>query len=492
MFGFVGTRRWVYDQHIWGRFQRLRVWTFLGLHLILFGLPWLKVAGNPALLFDLPHRQLYAFGAIFTPKDTLLLMLLAMFLAFSLFFFTALFGRLWCGYACPQTVLLDSWVRPVERWLEGEFTTRRRRDAGPWSRDKLWRKLTKWGVFALAAFAVAMSFMGFFVPATLLWTGGASGTAYWLVAIFTAVWFLDFTWFREQFCNYLCPYARFQSVMVDDRTLTISYDMARGEPRGGKQARVEGRCIECDKCVNVCPQGIDIRDGFQLECIGCARCIDACHDVMGRFGHESLVRYGSLAQLSYAATGAGASADGRGPVAVPTLGDAAEAAATGRTPPGPPLSPPSMRRRTRVRPRVVVYSLLLLGLLAAMAGIVSTRVPFDAGIARAPGSLFTVDDDGYVRNTFLVRIANNAAGATGETLAFRFSVEGLPAGAEVMAQELSLRSTESRIVPLVVRMPTAAAGARTLRMKLHVVAPTGERVLDMTFKSGGAEHGDGG
>jgi cytochrome c oxidase accessory protein FixG len=468
MFGFVGTRRWVYDQHIDGRFQRLRRWTFIGLHLILFGMPWLVVRGNPALLFDLPQRKLFAFGAIFTPKDTLLLMLLMMFLAFSLFFFTALFGRLWCGYACPQTVLLDSWVRPVERWLEGEHTTRRRRDAGSWSWDRVWRKAAKWSFFALAASVVAMSFMGFFVPARSLWTGQASGTAYSLVAIFTTVWFLDFAWFREQFCNYLCPYARFQSVMMDEQTLTIVYDAERGEPRGGKAAKGEGRCVACDKCVNVCPQGIDIRDGFQLECIGCACCIDACDSVMSKFGHPSLVQYGSLAQLTYQPS---------------ATGDPAGAAAR------PTLTPPSTRRRLQARPRVVAYSILLLALLGAMTTIVWTRVPFDAGIARAPGSLFTVDDDGYVRNTFLLRIANKAAGSAEETLAFRFSVDGLPLGAEVVAQEVSLHSTESRVVPLVVRMPSSAARVRTLPMKVHVVAPTGERVLDMTFKSGGADHG---
>jgi cytochrome c oxidase accessory protein FixG len=463
MFGFVGTRRWVYDREIDGTFQRLRRWTFLGLHGILFGLPWLRVDGNPALLFDLPQRKLFAFGAVFTPKDTLLLALLAMFLAFALFFFTALFGRLWCGYACPQTVLLDSWVRPLERWIEGGHMMRRRRDEGGWVWDKIWRKAAKWSVFALAAFVVSMSFMGFFVPATALWSGAADSTAYALVAIFTAVWFLDFAWFREQFCNFLCPYARFQSVMVDDRTLTIAYDAVRGEPRGGKGAGPEGRCIDCKKCVTVCPQGIDIRDGFQLECIGCARCIDACESVMSNFEQPTLVRYGSLVQLAYE----------RG----------VEARAAGEA---PRLAPPSTRRRRLGRPRarVVAYSLLLAVLLGAMGSIVTTRVPFDAGIARAPGSLFTVDDDGYVRNTFLVRVANKAAGEGDATTAFRFTVEGLPAGAHVVAQEVTLQATESRVVPLVVRMPVGAARARTLPMKLHVASPSGERVLEMTFKSG--------
>jgi cytochrome c oxidase accessory protein FixG len=446
MFGFAGTRRWVHVQHITGKFQSLRRRTFLVLHLILFGLPWVRVAGNPALLFDLPGRRLYAFGATFTASDTILLLLVLLFLAFSLFFFTALFGRLWCGYACPQTVFLDAWVHPIERWIEGERTTRMRREMGPWTPDRVWRRAAKWSLFALAAFVVSMSFMSFFVPARELWTLAASPTAYSLVAIFTGVWFLDFTWFREQFCNFLCPYARFQSVMVDDQTLIVGYDHLRGEPRGGKAARDEGRCIDCNKCVVVCPTGIDIRGGFQLECIGCARCVDACTDVMGRFGHESLIGYGSLATLA--------------------------------------------RRRTRFwRPRTVAYAALLAALVTGLSALLAVRVPFDVSVARAPGTLYTVDDDGYVRNTYLLRISNNLPG---DAVSFNVAVEGI-AGAIVATPGFELESTEGRIVPLVVRVPReSAASARTLPMQVKISSSrAGERVLKTTFKTAGADHRDG-
>jgi cytochrome c oxidase accessory protein FixG len=439
MLGFAGTRNWVYVQHITGRFQRLRRWTFVGLHVVLFGLPWLTISGNPALLFDLPGRRLYAFGATFTASDTLLLLIILLFLAFSLFFFTALFGRLWCGYACPQTVLLDAWVHPVERWLEGERTTRIRRDQAGWTWDRLWRKGAKLTLFALAAFVVSMSFMSFFTPARELWTGAAGTASYALVAFFTGVWFLDFTWFREQFCNYLCPYARFQSVMVDDHTLTISYDPRRGEPRGGKTAKVEGRCIDCAKCVVACPTGIDIRNGFQLECIGCARCIDACTDVMGRFGHETLIAYGNLAALQ--------------------------------------------GKRTRlVRPRTIGYAALLAGLSAGLVAALAMRVPFDASVARAPGSTYTVDDDGFVRNTYLLRISNNLPG---EAMAFTIGIEGLE-GAQVTSPALELEATEGRLVPVVVRLPGERATARALRLKMRIGSErAGERVLETTFMTAG-------
>jgi cytochrome c oxidase accessory protein FixG len=439
MLGFKGTRSWVYPQWIDGRYQRIRRWTFAALHVFLFVLPWLSLNGAPMLRFDLEARRLYAFGAMFTATDTILLLLVLLFLAFSLFFFTSLFGRLWCGYGCPQTVLLEAWVRPVERWIEGERTTRVRRDNGPWTWDRARRKLAKWTFFLLAAFVVSMSFMSFFAGARALWTGAAGPIEYSLVAIFTFAWFADFAWFREQFCNFLCPYARFQSVMTDDQTLPVMYDYPRGEPRGGKDAKVEGRCIDCNKCVVVCPQGIDIRNGFQLECVGCAACVDACTSVMTKLGHRTLIDYDTLARVQG-------------------------------------------RPRRVLRPRTIAYAALLATLVATGITLLARRVPFEASVARAPGSLYTVDGDGWVRNTYLLRIANNAP--EDDSVRFQVSVEGL-ADAEVTVTPLALAREEGRMVPLVVRMPPESVHARTLPMRVRIAAPMGERVLDTTFKTGG-------
>ena len=439
MLGFSGTRKWIYPLAVNGRHQRLRRWTFLGLHLVLFLTPWVRIGGHPALLFDLEARRLYAFGAIFTAADTILLLLMLLFLAFSLFFFTSLYGRLWCGYACPQTVFLDAWIRPLERWIEGDRARRQRLDQGGWSFEKVWRKAAKWSVFAAVAFVTAMAFMSFFAGAPELWTGRAGPVEYALVGIFTAGWFLDFVWFREQFCNFLCPYARFQSALTDDETLIISYDARRGEPRGGATARTEGRCIACSKCVAVCPHGIDIRNGFQLECIACAKCVDACEDIMGRLGHESLIRYATLAEDQ------------------------------GRAP-------------RRLRPRTVVYAGLLTGLAAAWVALILDRTPFEAGVSRAPGSLFTLDADGAVRNTYLLRITNNDPAP--DSIPFAVEVQGLP-GAEVVAQDVRLGSTESRTVPLVIRVRQDEAMPRTVPIKVRVRSPSSEMVLDATFKSGG-------
>ncbi|MCG6957526.1 MAG: cytochrome c oxidase accessory protein CcoG [Gemmatimonadetes bacterium] len=441
--GMSGTREWVYPQSIRGTFTTLRRWTFLLLHVALFVAPWITVGGQPLLLIDLPHRRLHLVGAIFTPSDTIFLVLLLLFLAFSLFFFTAIFGRIWCGYACPQTVFLESWIRPLEIWIEGDRTRRKRRDAGPLSWDKAWRKVAKWGLFLGVSFLLGMAMTSLFAGARPLWTGRASATSYAFVAVFTAFWYLDFTWFREQFCIYLCPYARFQSALTDDETLLISYDTERGEPRGTKRGP-EGGCIACRKCVVVCPQGIDIREGFQLECIQCARCVDACESVMGRFEQPTLVRYSSIAVD-----------EGRNP--------------------------------RPFRPRTLVYGGLLTALTAASVVLLLGRVPFEATVNRAPGSLFTVDADGYVRNTYLVKITNNAESSG--PVPYRVAVQGLE-GAEVVIPEVTLAPEESRTVPMVVRLRNGSSLKRTIPFTVKVDSPSAELLLPMTFKTDARVGGD--
>jgi cytochrome c oxidase accessory protein FixG len=435
---FHGTRKWLHVMAVDGRFRRLRRLAAVVLHLILFIPPWISMKGNPLLRFDLEERRLYAFGAIFTGSDTILLLLILLFLAFSLFFFTSLFGRLWCGYACPQTVFLEEWIRPLERWIEGPRGRWIHRDDGPVTLDRGARKAAKWAVFGVAAFIVSMAFMSYFAGARELWTGRAGPVEYTLVGIFTLAWFLDFAWFREQFCNYLCPYARFQSAMTDEQTLLITYDITRGEPRGVPTARDTGACIACQKCVAVCPQGIDIRDGFQLECIACGACMDACDDVLGRLGHPGLIDYTSMAQGQH-------------------------------------------RKTRRLRPRTLIYATLLSGIAAAWITLLVTRVPFEANVNRAPGSLFTMDADGFVRNTYLLELTNNAPG---DSISFHVAVEGVP-GAEVVAQDIRLAESERRTVPLVVRLPSSRTMARTIPIRVRVQTPGAVRILQTTFKTGG-------
>jgi cytochrome c oxidase accessory protein FixG len=439
---FAGNRHWVYAQQITGRFRTLRHRTSIVLQLILFVTPWLRIKGHPALMVDLPARRVYALGAMYTARDTLLLLLILLFLAFALFFFTSLFGRLWCGYACPQTVFLEEWIRPLEHWIEGSRGLQMKRDKGAWDFDRIWRKSAKWSLYALAAVVVSMTLASYFEDARILWTGGGSSAMYAIVGIFAAVWFLDFAWFREQFCNYLCPYARFQSALTDDESLLLVYEIARGEPRGGPDATTTGRCIECSKCVAVCPQGIDIRNGFQLECISCGACIDACDDVLGRLGHQGLIRYDSMAK--------------------------------------------QQGKKVRLlRPRTIAYGGLLTGLAAAAVAVLLARMPFEATFSRAPGSLFTVDADGWLRNTYLMRITNNDP-ALGER-AYSVTIDGLP-GATLTAPDTRLGPAESRTFPVVIRVPPDDDLPRTVPFHVLVSGPDGKLTLNATFKTEAGEN----
>jgi cytochrome c oxidase accessory protein FixG len=439
MLGFNDTREWVYPQSISGYFTTLRHWTFLGLHVILFVIPWINVNGHPLLQFDLPARRFYVTGQILTASDTIFLLLLMLFLAFTLFFVTSLWGRLWCGYACPQTVFLESWIRPIEQWIEGNRLTRMRRNQAGLSFDMVWRKLAKWSAFLAVSVLLSMAMVSYFAGARNLWTGNAGAVSYGFVAALTFLWFWDFTWFREQFCNYLCPYARFQSALTDDESLIIHYDEKRGEPREkGQAAARDGRCIACSKCVVVCPQGIDIRDGFQLECIQCARCIDACTSVMEPLGHETLVRYGTIAEEEG-------------------------------------------RKVRAIRPRTLIYAAILTALVLSTLTLMIGRVPFEASVNRAPGTLFSVDADGYVRNTYLLQITNKSAVA--DSVTYRVLVENLPE-AEVLTSQVRIASTESMTVPLIIRVPVAANVPRTSLMHVRVLSDLGEVVLPTTFKTG--------
>jgi len=439
MLGFTRSREWIYSESVRGKYQSIRRVTFVGLHLIMFLVPWMTWAGHPLFRVDVPTRRTYLVGQIFTASDTLILVLVLLFGAFALFFFTSLFGRLWCGYACPQTVFLESWIRPIELWVEGGRGKRRWRDRKGLTFDLAWRKALKWTLFLAVAFLLAMATMSVFGGARELWTGQGGKVEYALVGVITVVWFWDFTWFREQFCNYLCPYARFQSALTDDETVQIQYDVPRGEPRGGgRDAARDGRCIECKKCVVVCPQGIDIRDGFQLECIGCAKCIDACANVMSELGHETLIDYSSLA------------------------------GSQGKQP-------------RRLRPRTVIYGGMLTGIAAAFVVLVSGRIPFEASVNRSPGTLYTLDADGFVRNTYLLNITNNYPGDT--TVSYSVSVEGLE-GAQVHLPVIQMAPEETRTLPLVVRILATDQLERTIPVQVRIATRVSERLLGTTFKTG--------
>ncbi|MFN9728980.1 MAG: cytochrome c oxidase accessory protein CcoG, partial [Pseudomonadota bacterium] len=305
----------IYPHEVDGRFQRLRKAAVFWLLGMFYLFPWLSWDGRQAVLFDLPARQFHVFGLTFWPQDFIYLSMLLMMAAFALFFFTALAGRLWCGYACPQTVWSETFLW-IERWTEGSRNQRMKLDAAPMSWDKFRRKASKQFLWIAFAAWTGFTFVGFFTPvrelgASLLALEVGPWEGFWML-FYGAATYGNAGYLREQVCKYMCPYARFQGAMFDRNTLVISYDAARGEPRGARKRSADprslglGDCIDCTVCVQVCPTGIDIRNGLQYECIGCAECIDACNYVMGKAGMpKGLIRYSTERALTehYAAKG---------------------------------------------------------------------------------------------------------------------------------------------------------------------------------------------
>lgn len=387
----------IYPRQVHGLFARLRVTALLVLLGLYYGLPWLQWEGRQAVLLDLPERKFHIFGLTFWPQDFFLLAVLLVIAALSLFFFTALAGRLWCGYACPQTVWTEAFLR-MERWFEGDRAKQMKLDKGPWTREKMLRKTGKHTAWALFALFTGLTFVGYFVPITDLVprfltmnTGGWE--TFWILFYSFATWG-NAGFMREQVCIYMCPYARFQSAMFDKDTLIISYDEQRGEPRGARKKGVDpkekglGDCIECTLCVQVCPTGIDIRDGLQYQCIGCSACVDVCDEVMDKMGYpRGLVRYTT------------------------------ENAMQGKP--------------ARVlRPRVLLYGTLLLVLLAGFVYGVANRNPVGIDVIRDRNVLYRETPTGMIENVYTLKITNRA----NETRDFIIEVEGLE-GAELAVLE---------------------------------------------------------
>jgi len=412
---YVSERK-IYPRDVDGRFQRLRiiaVFVLLGMYYLF---PWLQWDGRQAVLFDLAARKFYIFGLAFWPQDFIFLALGLVLAGLSLFFFTAVAGRLWCGYACPQTVWTEVFLW-MERWTEGDRGKRIRLDAAPWSLDKLRRKGAKhilWFVFALWT---GVTFVGFFTPIRGLaedaWPFAWSG---W--EIFWVLFYALATWgnagvLREQVCKYMCPYARFQSAMFDRDTLIITYDERRGEPRGarrkGTHPESQGDCIDCTICVQVCPTGIDIRNGLQYECIACGACIDACDDVMAKVGSPpGLIRYATQNSIE-----------------------------------GKP---------TRVlRPRVLIYGGALLLLVAGIVAGITMRRPLIVDVVRDQ-KLFRETAGGVIENSYTLRIVNKEARAH----RFAFSIESLAPLQLAATPTLEAGPEEVMSVPVTVH---AAAGA---------------------------------
>ncbi|WP_164963733.1 cytochrome c oxidase accessory protein CcoG [Rubrivivax sp. JA1026] len=421
----VQKRQPIHARAVSGRYATWR-WVFVWLtQLFFYGLPWLEIAGRQAVLFDIDAQRFYLFDLVLVPQDLIYLAALLVLSALALFFFTAVAGRLWCGYACPQTVYTSIFMW-IERQFEGDRLARLRLDRAPWSAGKLARrsgKIAAWTVFSLVT---GLTFVGWFtpirelVPATL--QGDIGGwSAFW------ALFYGAFTYgnaglLREQMCKYICPYARFQSAMIDRDSLVIAYDSGRGEPRGARSKKADagalglGSCVDCTLCVQVCPTGIDIRHGLQNECIGCAACIDACDGVMDKMGYaRGLIRYST------------------------------ENAVAGGW---------SRRETLRrvLRPRVLIYGALLAALTLAFAASLALRSPFQFDVLKDRSTLARLVDDGAIENVYRLQVTNRSE----QPQKLAVTAEG-PAGLVVDAPPITVDAAGAAQVVVRLRLPAETA-----------------------------------
>jgi cytochrome c oxidase accessory protein FixG len=407
-------REKLYVREVHGLFAGLRIAAMAALLGIYYGLPWLTWDGRQAVLFDLPERKFHIFSLTFWPQDFFFLSMLLIIAAIALFMFTALAGRLWCGYACPQTVWTEIYMW-MERKIEGTSRQQKKRDQGPRNAAYFGVKGAKHGVWLLFSLWTGFTFVGYFSPIQELWTNFLT----WNLGPWETFWifFYGFATYgnagfmREQVCIYMCPYARFQSVMFDHDTLIISYDEKRGDPRGSRKRGTPsadaglGDCIDCSLCVQVCPVGIDIRDGLQYQCIGCAACVDVCDEVMDKMGYpRGLVKYTT------------------------------ENALKGK-------------QTKLVRPRILIYVGILAFVSSALVYALLARVPLELDIIRDRNALYTETDQGLVQNVYNLKIINMDA----KPQRYNLSVSGIE-GLRVLGQTEDIELDSGAVMDLPIRL----------------------------------------
>ena len=419
----------IYPRAVKGWFASWR-WVFVWLtQLLFYGLPWLQWNGRQAVLFDLEAQRFYIFGLLLYPQDLIFLAALLVLSALALFFFTAVAGRLWCGYTCPQTVYTEIFMW-AERKIEGDRVARMRLDQQPWRWSKIWRKGAKHSAWLSIALFTGFSVVGYFTPIREL----SVDMARWNLSGWNAFWILFYGaatygnagFLREQMCKYMCPYARFQSALIDKDSLIITYDQARGDPRGSRSRKASpaaqglGDCVDCTLCVQVCPTGIDIRNGLQNECIGCAACIDVCNGVMDRMGYaRGLIRYSTENGVRHGWTRL------------------------------------QMFRRA-LRPRVLIYGAVLSAASVAFAASVALRSPFQFDVIKDRGALARIVDEGTVENVYRLQIMNR----TEVPQTYRLAASGIP-GLVLAAPPVTV--APAGIESLVVGLQLPAEAAQALR-----------------------------
>ena len=399
-----GRRQWLYPRKVHGSFYRGRTWLSWLLLAVMFAGPFVRIKGNPLLLFNLVERKFIILGQIFWPQDMIMFAVALLIFVTSILVFTAAYGRLWCGWTCPQTVLMEMVFRKIEYLIEGDSHQQRALDKAPWSATKIRKKVSKHVIFFGLSFIVANTLLAYIIGTEQLFQVVTDSPAKHLegltaIILFTLVFYAIFARFREQACTFICPYGRLQSTLLDENSIVVAYDYKRGENRGPRrrgqpleqrQAEGHGDCIACRQCVTVCPTGINIRDGTQMECVQCTACINACDDVMQRIGRpRGLIRYASLNGIE------------RG-------------------------------ERLKVTPRLVGYTAILLALAVLLGFLIFTRSDVQTTLLRAQGALFQQMPNGHFSNLYTVRVVNK----TSRAFPIQLKLEHTQGALQVMGQDI--------------------------------------------------------
>lgn len=416
-----GKRIWLFPKKPVGKFYNWRKIVSYVLIAFLFGAPHIKIGGEQMLLFNILERKFTIFGKVFWPQDMYLFALAIIVGIVFIILFTIIFGRLFCGWVCPQTIFMEMVFRRIEYWIEGDWTHQKKLDAAPWNKEKIFKRIAKHGIFWIISFLIANTFLAYIISADELWriqtdplgqhVGGLIS-----IVIFTTVFYLVFARLREQVCTTICPYGRLQGVLLDPNSMVVAYDHKRGENRAkfkkgeDRSATGKGDCIDCNQCVHVCPTGIDIRNGTQLECINCTACIDACDHMMESVGLEKgLIRF---------------------------------------------VSENGIKNRTRFQwtRRVKAYTALLIAMMAILAILLVTRKDFETYIMRQRGTTYQITDDGVVSNIFEINMLNK----TKYNYDVKLELEGVDGTIETVVKNIKLMREAQLKERFIVKIPYAS------------------------------------
>lgn len=435
-----GRRLWVYPHKPKGTLHRARAFVAVMLLAFLFAAPFIKAGGSPLMLFDVVNRKFFIFGITFFPQDFHLLVLSTIALVVFTLLFTAAYGRLFCGWICPQTIFLEMVFRKIEFLIEGGGPSQRKLAAAPLDGVKFIRKAVKHVLFLLVAAILSHTFLAYFLGSDRVLKLATSSPAHNLVGfilmlIFTLVFYGIYARFREQICTLVCPYGRLQSVLLDTNSVVVSYDHKRGEPRARRRKSEsregKGDCVECSACVNVCPTGIDIRNGTQLECINCAACIDACNRTMDAVGlPRKLIRYASQDEIEGKSSG------------------------------------------FRFTPRIAIYSTVFLALVATITILTAGRSPVEATILRTTGQTYEELADGNVRNLYTIKILNRLP----DSAHYELRLAGMQGQLEVVGPKLVTAGFGNASSVFAVTIPKEQLFSKSTLLTIAVT--DGETVLE--------------